>query len=71
MADNLVKVNLGPLPFRQAIDMIEWCFEHNIDRARCIKYIDLMGKKASDNDTDEWFLMIPEKLITFFAIKWA
>ena len=67
----LVRIDLGPLPFRHAIDMIKWCFEHNVDRARCMRYIDLMSKKPSEHEPEEWFIMIPENLITFFAIRWS
>lgn len=66
----LVRVDLGPLPFMRAIEMIKWCFEHNVDRARCLRYIESMGQ-FSPTETGEWYIMMPEKLLTFFAIKWS
>lgn len=63
-------LDLNPLPFNVAINIIKWCFEHNIDRAKCIQLIEAMSKKPVDNDI-EWVLNIPEKYITWFVLKWG
>lgn len=63
-------VDLNPLPYRHAMELIKWCFEHNIDRERCLEVMEaLAGKK--DFDEVNWILDVPDKHITFFIMKWV
>lgn len=65
-------VDLNPLPYRFAIDIIKWCVERDIDREKCLELIEAMSIPAKDwNKEIEWTLDIPDKYITFFLIKWS
>lgn len=61
-------VELGPMPFLHAIDMIKWCHARDIDRDRCQRYLDSMSK-VGDFDGN-WYLDIPDKYMTWFNMKW-
>jgi hypothetical protein len=63
-----MKVDLGPLPYKMAFDMIHWCFDHNIDRENCIKLIEASSERPCP--TIKWELDIPEKYVTMFILKW-
>ncbi len=62
-------VDLNPLPYRQAIEMIKWCAEHEIDTEKSSKLVEAL---STVNPIDvEWSLDIPDKYITMFQLKWA
>lgn len=63
-----VKVELGHLPYRIAIDIIQWCVDRDIDFEKCQELIHAMGTKPVHEI--EWSLEIPDKYITYFLLKW-
>lgn len=62
-------VDLGPLPYKMAFDMIRWCIEKNIDRDKCIKLLE--ATTISPVPEMDWTVDIPEQYITMFILKWA
>ncbi len=65
-------VDLDPLPYRFAIDIIKWCVEQDIDQEKCLELIEAMSIPAKDWKKEiEWTLDIPDKYMTFFLIKWS
>ncbi len=63
-------VDLNPLPYRLALKIIRWCFEHDIDRQQCCILIDAMQRKPVP-DNIEWVLDIPEKYVAWFILMWG
>lgn len=64
-----MKVDLGQLPYKQALEIIEFCFYRNIDRARCLELI--KAKTMRPVPDIDWTLEIPEKYLTYFMLKWT
>ena len=61
-------VDLGPLPYKTAMDLIKWCMQKGIDLPKCIELTDaLVTKPVPDVD---WTLDIPDKYITFILMNW-
>ena len=64
-----MKVDLGPLPWFRARELLDWCVEHKIDQEGCLRVIEnLTAVPVPDNP--DWTLEIPDKHMTFFALKW-
>lgn len=63
-------VDLNPLPYKRALELIQWCFEHNIDQVQCARIIGSMSQVPESSDV-EWILNVPDKYITYFALKWS
>lgn len=65
-------LDLNPLPYKIAMDLVRWCCERDIDRVKCLELAELWGTPVSQwPDGIEWTLDIPDKYITFFLIKWS
>lgn len=64
-------LNLLPLPYLTARNIIYWCCEHNIDREKCQLIIDSMARKGNDLPSEHWSLEIPEKYVSWFVLKWG
>ena len=64
-------LNLLPLPYTTARNIIEWCWEHNVDRDKCRVIINAMSKRGCDLPAEEWTLEIPDKYISWFVLKWG
>jgi hypothetical protein len=62
-------VDLGPLPYRMAFDMIEWCFENNIDRDKCIELLE--ATTIVPVPEIDWNVDIPDQYVTMFILKWS
>lgn len=67
-----MKLNLLPLPYMIARNIIYWCWEHDIDKQQCAKIIQAMAEIGGGGLSDaEWQLDIPDKYATWFALKWG
>ena len=64
-----MKVDLNPMPYMQALELIQWCFDRDIDRVQCFRIIDAMTRVPVPSDV-EWTIDIPDKYMTYFALKW-
>lgn len=65
-----MKLDLNPLPYRRAFELIEWCLEKEIDREQCMLLLEVRQGIRPDKDID-WTIEIPEKYMTYFLIKWS
>ena len=63
-------VDLNPLPYNRALELIKWCFEHNINREKCVKLLNVLSISPCPEEVD-WTLDIPDKHVTFFILKWS
>ena len=66
-----MRVDLGPLPYQHAQELIKWCVEHNVDRTQAIRLLEQWCSKEKIIEDWEWYLDIPEQHITYFLLKWA
>jgi len=57
-------VDLDPLPYRLAFNIIRYCVEHNIDREKCMELLE-----ASPAHVVDWTLDIPEEHISWMLLK--
>ncbi len=64
-----MKVDLNPMPYMQALELIQWCFDRDIDRVQCFRIIDAMSRAPVPSDV-EWAIDVPDKYMTYFALKW-
>jgi hypothetical protein len=65
-------LDLDPLPYRCAIDIIKWCFDRDIDKEKCAELIHAMSILPQEWSKElEWTLDVPDKYLTFFLIKWS
>lgn len=62
-------LNLNNLPFRKVMPIIEWCFNHDVDRYKCIELITEWHSKFPREDV-KWELDIPEQYMSFVVMKW-
>lgn len=62
-------VDLNPLPYNKAIEIIHWCFKNGIDKEKSLELFEALSTVPVP-DID-WSLDIPEKYMTMFALKWA
>jgi hypothetical protein len=63
-------LNLDDLPYLLAIKIIKWCFEHDIDRNKCIKLLDILSVgNREGSDEVSWEIEIPDKYLSFLTLK--
>jgi hypothetical protein len=63
-------VDLGPLPYRMARDIVEWCVNNNSNMEKCARILEAMTVAPCPDDLD-WILEIPDKQMTLFLLKWS
>jgi hypothetical protein len=65
-------LDLDPLPYRVAIDIIKWCFENNVDRSKTLQLIDMMNAKPQDwPEHVDWTLNIPDSYASWIVLRFA
>ena len=64
----VVTVDLGPLPYKLAREIIFWCAKHGHDQEKCLKIIDYMRVVAPTEEID-WVVTLPEKHFNWFLLK--
>jgi hypothetical protein len=62
-------LDLNPLPYVLAFKIIEWCWDHDIDREACLRLIH--ARTVTPVPDIKWELDVPDKYITFFILKWG
>jgi hypothetical protein len=68
-------VDLNPMPYVHAMELVRWCYARNIDRDRCAKIIEAVSIPPSSKDVEwiidvEWVIDVPDRYMTYFALKW-
>lgn len=66
-----MRVELGPLPYQYARELIEWCAHNDIDRLQAFKLLEAWCDKDIVIADEDWFLDIPDQYVTYFMMKWA
>lgn len=65
-------LDLDPLPYRTAINIIEWCFDNDVDRKKAYELIELMGRKPHDwPEHVDWTLDIPDRYASWIVLKFT
>jgi hypothetical protein len=65
-----MKVDLLPMPYRHARELLEYCVERRIDIEQSMKVLEAFGTAGSSLPEEEWYLNVPDSIITFFLLKW-
>jgi hypothetical protein len=63
-----MKVELGPLPYGIAVNIIKWCAANDVDLPKSMSLLEAMSVTKQDPDL-EWSLEIPEEFVTFLLLK--
>jgi hypothetical protein len=66
-----MRVDLLPMPYLHARELIEYCIERGIDLDNAERLLAAFTKSGHSITTDDWHLTVPESLMTYFAMKWA
>ena len=65
-------LDLDPLPYRVAINIIEWCVDNDIDRKKAVELIEIMNLKPHDwPEHVDWTLNIPDSYATWITLRYA
>lgn len=64
----VVTVDLGPLSYKLARDVIFWCARNGYDQEKCHELINYMCAVAPPEVLD-WTVTLPEKQFTWFLLK--
>jgi hypothetical protein len=65
-----MKVDLLPMPYCYARELLEYCVERRIDMEQSMKVLEAFGTSGSTLPDEEWYLNVPDSIITFFLLKW-
>lgn len=64
-------IDLNPLPFRLALDILEFCVDRGIDLDRCARLLELWHQSRVQHTTNQdWIIDIPEKYLSWFILKY-
>ena len=63
-------VDLNPMPYVRAMELVWWCYARDIDRDRCAKIIEAVSMAPPPKDI-EWAIDVPDSYMTYFALKWT
>jgi hypothetical protein len=65
-----MKVDLRPMPYSHARELLEYCVERGIDKDQSMKVLAAFSTVGSSLLDEEWCLNVPDSLMTYFALKW-
>ena len=65
-----MKVDLLPMPYRRARELIEYCVENDIDSDNAQRILAAFKRRGNYLKVDDWSLTVPESLMTYFALRW-
>jgi hypothetical protein len=63
-------VDLNPMPYVHAMELVRWCYSRGIDQDRCAKIIKAVTMSPPPDDV-EWMIDVPDSYMTYFALKWS
>jgi hypothetical protein len=66
----VMKVDLLPMPYTHARELINYCVEKDIDRDNALRLMAVFTKRGGPLTSDDWVLDVPDSLMTYFALKW-
>ena len=65
-----MKIDLLPMPYTHARELINYCVEKDIDRDNAVRLLAAFTKRGDHLTSDDWVLDIPESIMTYFMLKW-
>jgi hypothetical protein len=65
-----MKIDLLPMPYTHARELINYCVEKGIDRDNATRLLAVFTKRGGPLQSDNWVLDVPDSLMTYFALKW-
>ena len=65
-----MKIDLLPMPYTHARELINYCVEKDIDRNNALRLLAAFTKRGGPLTSDDWVLDVPDSLMTYFALKW-
>ena len=65
-----MKVDLLPMPYRHARELLEYCVERRIDIEQSMKVLEAFGTAGRSLPDEEWYLNVPDSIVTYFLLKW-
>jgi hypothetical protein len=65
-----MKVDLLPMSYHQARELIEYCVEHDIDSDNAQRILAAFKRRGNYLKVDDWVLTVPDNLMTYFALRW-
>jgi hypothetical protein len=65
-----MKIDLLPMPYTRARELINYCVEKDIDRDNALRLLAVFTKRGGPLQSDDWVLDVPDSLMTYFALKW-
>jgi hypothetical protein len=66
----VMKIDLLPMPYTRARELINYCVEKDIDRDNALRLLAAFTKRGGPLTSDDWVLDVPDSLMTYFALKW-
>lgn len=66
--NKIVTVDIGPMPYRLAMELVRICIKNNIDTERAISILKATTTVPVPNI--DWKLTVPEKYLTFLMLKY-
>ena len=65
-----MKVDLVPMPYTHARELINYCAERNIDRDNVMRLLEVFTTAGCDVSDDQWTIEVPDHIVTYFMLKW-
>jgi hypothetical protein len=65
-----MKIDLLPMPYRHARELLFYCVERRIDIDQSMKVLESFSTAGSSLPEEEGYLNVPDSLMTYFALKW-
>jgi hypothetical protein len=65
-----MKVDLLPMPYTHARELIEYCVEKDIDQDNAMRLLTAFTKRGGPLQSDDWVLDVPDSIVTYFLLKW-
>lgn len=67
MTEEIYTFDLLSVPADQVLPILNWCWEHNIDRKRCIDIL----QSCLTKEYVDWEIRMNEKQAMWFTLKWS
>lgn len=69
-------LDLGPLPYTKAIEIIQFCVANKIELEKCVAIVESWNHWSEEQelmsyDEVDYVIDIPDKYLTYFAMKWT
>jgi hypothetical protein len=66
-----MKVDLLPMPYTYARELINYCAERDIDRDNVMRLLEAFTTVGSSLSDEHWCIEVPDHIMTYFILKWS